>query len=91
MVRVATGEDPPDYFRIPNRPIPAAFSLTPPCTIFLAQQRNTLDGWVIRKARPGQQLRTSGRTTRGAGRGHAYKGIIDVSGAGVPAHMSLRP
>lgn len=52
-----------------------------PCSLPL--QRNTLDGWVIRKARPGQQ-RTSGRTMRGAGRTHAYKGIIDVSRALVP-------
>ncbi|GLC48351.1 hypothetical protein PLESTB_000086700 [Pleodorina starrii] len=43
--------------------------------------RNTLDGWVIRKPRPGQlNTRTSGRN---AGRAHSYKAIIDENGTGL--------
>ncbi|KXZ54607.1 hypothetical protein GPECTOR_4g672 [Gonium pectorale] len=43
--------------------------------------RNTLDGWVIRKARPGQGAAQPGRS-RG-GRAQSYKAIIDEDGTGL--------
>ncbi|GFR48912.1 hypothetical protein Agub_g10818, partial [Astrephomene gubernaculifera] len=45
--------------------------------------RNTLDGWVIRKPRPGQPLSTQTRTRSAAGRAHSYKAIIDEHGSGL--------
>ncbi|GFR49792.1 hypothetical protein Agub_g11730, partial [Astrephomene gubernaculifera] len=48
-----------------------------------SRRRNTLDGWVIRKPRPGQQLTTQTRTRSAAGRAHSYKAIIDEHGLGL--------
>ncbi|GIL52906.1 hypothetical protein Vafri_8656 [Volvox africanus] len=44
--------------------------------------RNTLDGWVIRKPRPGQQPHARTRGQR-AGRANAYKALIDENGSGL--------
>ncbi|EFJ47339.1 origin recognition complex subunit 1 [Volvox carteri f. nagariensis] len=45
--------------------------------------RNTLDGWVIRKPRPGQARPPTRNGGRSAGRAHCYKAIIDENGSGL--------